>query len=108
VNEGTALLDILAGRASTYGRVLGDFMLNGNPVTMSRLGARTTYVRRDYRLHPEITVFQTMKFHSMLRKPIRSSNPNEKGNKVRIESCIYAVAVNNKHFPMLFKDKVCN
>ena len=75
------MLDILAGRRSQR-RVSGDFLLNGNPVTLSRLGSRVAYVRRDYRMHPDITVAQTMRFHSLLRKPIRTASSHDKGTRV--------------------------
>lgn len=68
------MLDILAGRRTHRGRLGGEFVLNGNPVTLSRLGSRVAYVRRDYRMHPDITVAQTIRFHSMLRKPVRPTS----------------------------------
>lgn len=79
-SEGTAILDTLAGRRSYRGRVSGEFLLNGNPVTLPRLGARIAYVRRDYRMHPDITVAQTMRFHALLRKPIRNASLHDDKN----------------------------
>jgi ABC-type multidrug transport system ATPase subunit len=61
------LLDILAGRNGGHGKIYGEFMLNGNPMSIERLGSRVGYVRKDYRLHKYISVEQTLSFHYLLR-----------------------------------------
>ncbi|CAG7722118.1 unnamed protein product [Allacma fusca] len=82
--EGTALLDILAGRRTHRKRIGGEFLLNGNPVSLTRLGSRVAYVRRDYRMHPDITVAQTMRFHALLRKPIRTTSAHDKNTRINV------------------------
>jgi len=61
------MLDIIAGRKRGHGKIYGEFTLNGNPVTIDRLGSRVGYVRKDYRLHKSISVEQTLSFHYLLR-----------------------------------------
>ncbi len=72
--EATALLDSLAGRTVGMGKIYGEFTLNGNPVSIDRLGSRVGYVRKDYRLHKSITVEQTLYFHYNLRSKDLSTN----------------------------------
>ena len=66
--EGTALLNIVSGHRRSSDRISGEFLLNGNPVALQRLASRVAFVRNDYRLHPDITVEQTMKYHAMFKQ----------------------------------------
>jgi ABC-type multidrug transport system ATPase subunit len=64
--DATRILDILAGR-TTRGKIYGEVCLNGNPISVDRLGSRVAYVRKDYRLHGWISVEHTLAFHARLR-----------------------------------------
>lgn len=85
-SEATTLLDTLAGRiAGGRGKkIYGEFVLNGNPVSIERLGSRTGYVRKDYRLHKSISVEQTLSFHYLLRsKDLSTKYLSTKVTKIR-------------------------
>lgn len=87
--EGTSLLDVLTSRIKPSHRVAGDIWLNGNQIPLQRLGTRVGYVRRDYRLHPDITVLQTMQFHGMQLDMGRSEKRKRVGYFTDFVSPIY-------------------
>ena len=64
--EGTALLDLVAGTASP---VVGDIILNGQNVKSNALRSRVAYVQSDPHLCKDMTVIQTLRFHYDLKKP---------------------------------------
>jgi len=59
------MMDVLTSKVKRSDRVSGEIWLNGNQIPIRSLGTRVAYVRRDYRLHPDITVIQTMQFHGI-------------------------------------------
>ncbi|CAL8108508.1 unnamed protein product [Orchesella dallaii] len=63
--EGTSLMDVLTSKVKRSDRISGEIWLNGNQIPVRSLGTRVAYVTRDYRLHPDITVIQTMQFHGI-------------------------------------------
>lgn len=64
--EGTALLDVLAGLKSP---ILGSIVLNGQTVRAHGLKSRVAYVQSDLNLCKDLTVVQTLRFHYDLKKP---------------------------------------
>ncbi|KAG5872246.1 hypothetical protein JTB14_008804 [Gonioctena quinquepunctata] len=64
--EGTALLDVVAGLRSP---VLGSVLLNGQNVRARNLKSRVAYVQSDAHLCKDMTVVQTLRFHYDLKKP---------------------------------------
>ncbi|XP_056632614.1 ATP-binding cassette sub-family G member 8 isoform X1 [Diorhabda sublineata] len=64
--EGTALLDVVAGLQKP---VLGTIILNGRKVESHTLKPRVAYVQSDLNLCKDMTVVQTLRFHYDLRKP---------------------------------------
>ncbi|EFA09595.1 ATP-binding cassette sub-family G member 8 [Tribolium castaneum] len=64
--EGTALLDLVAGHAKP---VVGDIILNGQTVKSEMLKNRVAYVQSDSHLCKDMTVIQTLRFHYDLKKP---------------------------------------
>ncbi|CAG9853677.1 unnamed protein product [Phyllotreta striolata] len=64
--EGTALLDVLAGLRSP---VLGSVVLNGKTVRAHDLHPRVAYVQSDLNLCKDMTVVQTLRFHYDLKRP---------------------------------------
>nr|XP_023024369.1 ATP-binding cassette sub-family G member 8-like [Leptinotarsa decemlineata] len=64
--EGTALLDIVAGLRAP---VLGSVLLNGQNVRPHSLKSRVAYVQSDSHLCKDMTVVQTLRFHYDLKKP---------------------------------------
>ncbi|CAG9840598.1 unnamed protein product, partial [Diabrotica balteata] len=75
--EGTALLDIIAGFTSP---ALGTIFLNGHSVRAHTLKSRVAYVQNDLNLCKDMTVVQTLRFHYDLKKP------TEKLGYLKIES----------------------
>lgn len=65
-NEGTALLNTIAGKESP---VVGDILLNGQHVRARHLKNRVAYVQSDAHLCKDMTVIQTLRFHYDLKKP---------------------------------------
>lgn len=65
-NEGTAILDAIAGKQSP---IVGDIILNGQNVRSNRLRKRVAYVQNDPHLCKDMTVTQTLRFHYDLKKP---------------------------------------
>lgn len=65
-NEGTALLDAIAGKSSP---IMGDIILNGQHVKARHLRNRVAYVQSDPHLCRDMTVIQTLRFHYDLKKP---------------------------------------
>ncbi|KAL3268132.1 hypothetical protein HHI36_007259 [Cryptolaemus montrouzieri] len=64
--EGTALLDVVAGRVKP---LVGDIILNGQPVKPKALQSRVAYVQNDPHLCEDMTAAQTLRFHYDLKKP---------------------------------------
>ncbi|KAF2879508.1 hypothetical protein ILUMI_26662 [Ignelater luminosus] len=64
--EGTALLDVLAGREKP---AVGDMILNGQNVNQNALRSRVAYGQNNSNLCKDMTVLQTLRFHYDLRKP---------------------------------------
>ncbi|KAJ8967500.1 hypothetical protein NQ314_002815, partial [Rhamnusium bicolor] len=64
--EGTALLDVVAGLKRP---VVGNIILNGQNVRSSNLKPRVAYVQSDPHLCKDMTVIQTLRFHYDLKKP---------------------------------------
>ncbi|KRT82907.1 ABC transporter ATP-binding protein, partial [Oryctes borbonicus] len=65
--EGTAILDVLAGKTRP---LVGDIVLNGqHDVRQHSLRTRVAYVQNDSHLCKDMTVLQTMRFHYDLKKP---------------------------------------
>jgi len=68
--EGTALCQILANRHRGLGkRLRGDILINGINVDPSRLADRVALVERDISFTPDMSVRQTLLFHSLMREP---------------------------------------
>ncbi|KAL1512896.1 hypothetical protein ABEB36_002400 [Hypothenemus hampei] len=64
--EGTAILDLLAGRQSP---VQGEILLNGQRVRSDTLKSRVAYAQNDPNLCTDMTALQLMRFHYDLKKP---------------------------------------
>ncbi|KAJ8944051.1 hypothetical protein NQ318_016249 [Aromia moschata] len=64
--EGTALLDVVAGLRSP---VFGNTLLNGQNVRRNHLNSRVAYVQSDHHLCKDMTVIQTLRFHYDLKRP---------------------------------------
>ena len=68
--EGTALCQILANRHGGLGTTLkGDILINGISVQPGRLADRVALVERDVAFTPDMSVRQTLLFHSLMREP---------------------------------------
>ena len=68
--EGTALCQILSNSYNSWQhRLHGDILLNGVSVSPARLQDRVAYVRRNNAFGADMSVRQTMLFHSFLREP---------------------------------------
>ena len=65
--EGTDLLEALAGWASNTGKQRGAVLLNGQSVSPSQLRDRVAYVQCDSHLSPDLSVRQTLSLHHWLR-----------------------------------------
>lgn len=64
--EGTALLDLVAGIAVP---VVGDVFLNGQNVKPEALRSRVAYVQNDSHLCKDMTAMQTLRFHYDMKRP---------------------------------------
>ncbi|KAJ8967314.1 hypothetical protein NQ317_013783 [Molorchus minor] len=64
--EGTALLDVVAGLSAP---LIGNILLNGQNVRHNHLRSRVAYVQSDNHLCKDMTVIQTLRFHYDLKKP---------------------------------------
>ncbi|KAF5298110.1 hypothetical protein FQA39_LY02534 [Lamprigera yunnana] len=64
--EGTALLNVLAGRETP---AIGEIILNGQTISARILNSRVAYTQRNTDLCKHMTVLQTMRFHFDLKKP---------------------------------------
>ncbi|KAK4875929.1 hypothetical protein RN001_012351 [Aquatica leii] len=64
--EGTALLDVLAGREKP---AVGEIILNGQSVTASILKPRVAYTQNNSNLCKNMTALQTLRFHYDLKRP---------------------------------------
>lgn len=64
--EGTALLDVVAGLKTP---VIGNIILNGQNVRAQHLKSRVAYVQSDSNLCKDMTVIQTLRFHYDLKNP---------------------------------------
>ncbi|XP_063227752.1 ATP-binding cassette sub-family G member 8 [Bacillus rossius redtenbacheri] len=84
--EGSALLDVLAGRTSRAGAVRGDVMLNGSSVGPGQLRDRVACVRADGRLCADLSVRRTLCFHHRLRRVDGGADPSS--GKVEAQSRI--------------------
>ena len=68
--EGTAFCEILSNSFNAWqNRLHGDILLNGVSVSPARLQDRVAYVRRNNAFGADMSVRQTMLFHSFLREP---------------------------------------
>ena len=68
--EGTAFCQILSNSYNSWQhRLHGDILLNGVSVSPARLQDRVAYVRRNNAFGADMSVRQTMLFHSFLREP---------------------------------------
>lgn len=68
--EGTAFCEILSNSYNSWQyRLHGDILLNGVSVSPARLQDRVAYVRRNNAFGADMSVRQTMLFHSFLREP---------------------------------------
>ncbi|GLH08224.1 Uncharacterized protein GBIM_13508 [Gryllus bimaculatus] len=79
--EGTTLLDVLAGR-STRGKIRGDVLLNGQSVRSQQLRDRVAYVQSDSHLSPDLTVRQTLSFHHHLRRSPTQAGKLDTKNRI--------------------------
>ena len=67
--EGTLLLSALSGETTTkYGKVSGEFILNGNLVERKELKRRSAFVKTDCDWDSDLTVKQTLYFQYRLRR----------------------------------------
>lgn len=64
--EGTAILDTIAGKNKPY---VGDIVLNGQNVRPATLKNRVAYVQSDSHLCKDMTVIQTLRFYYDLKRP---------------------------------------
>ncbi|KAF7272001.1 ATP-binding cassette sub-family G member 8 [Rhynchophorus ferrugineus] len=64
--EGTAILDMIAGRRRP---AQGEILINGQRVQKDVLRSRVAYAQSDPNLCREMTAVQTMRFHYDLKKP---------------------------------------
>ncbi|XP_022912646.2 ATP-binding cassette sub-family G member 8 isoform X1 [Onthophagus taurus] len=65
-DEGTAILNVLAGRSQA---LIGDIIINGQQVRDHSLRNRVAFVQSDVSLCKDMTVVQTLRFHYDLKKP---------------------------------------
>jgi ABC-type multidrug transport system ATPase subunit len=85
--EGTALFSILANQHSHLGSNLrGDIIVNGINVQPARLADRVAYVEQDVSFSPDMSVRQTLLFHSFMREP--GTLMRSRDNKGRIDALI--------------------
>ena len=81
--EGTAFCQILSNSFNSWQRRLhGDIMLNGVSVSPARLQDRVAYVRRNNAFGADMSVRQTMLFHSFLREPGTHSRARDAKGRV--------------------------
>ena len=81
--EGTAFCQILSNSFNSWQRRLhGDILLNGVSVGPARLQDRVAYVRRDNAFGADMSVRQTMLFHSFLREPGTHSRARDAKGRV--------------------------
>ncbi|XP_040564085.1 ATP-binding cassette sub-family G member 8 [Lepeophtheirus salmonis] len=86
-DEGTALCDIIANSFNHWNtRLDADIILNGISVNTKRLEDRVSYVKRNINFSPDMSVRQTMLFHSFLREPGTHTRNND--TKGRINALI--------------------
>lgn len=64
--EGTALLNVLAGKKSP---AVGDIFLNGQHISSNQLRSRVGFAQNNSHLCKEMTALQTLRFHYDLKKP---------------------------------------
>lgn len=64
--EGTALLDVVAGLKAP---VVGNIILNGQNIRGRHLKSRVAYVQSNPNLCKDMTVIQTLRFHCDLKNP---------------------------------------
>jgi ABC-type multidrug transport system ATPase subunit len=82
--EGTGLLDALAGSSSNIGGQRGAVLLNGQAVSSNQLRDRVAYVQCDSHLSPDLSVRQTLSLHYWLRHS--SSHHRKLDTKDRVSS----------------------
>ena len=81
--EGTAFCQILSNSFNSWQRRLhGDILLNGVSVSPARLQDRVAYVRRNNAFGADMSVRQTMLFHSFLREPGTHSRARDAKGRV--------------------------
>uniref|UniRef100_A0A1Y1MDB6 ABC transporter domain-containing protein n=1 Tax=Photinus pyralis TaxID=7054 RepID=A0A1Y1MDB6_PHOPY len=64
--EGTALLDVIAGKTKP---AVGDIILNGRGVSAGILKPRVAYTQNNSNLCKDMTALQTLRFHYDLKRP---------------------------------------
>lgn len=84
--EGTGLLEALAGWASNTGKQRGAVLLNGQSVSPSQLRDRVAYVQCDSHLSPDLSVRQTLSLHHWLR--YSGAHHSKLNTKDRIDALI--------------------
>jgi len=96
-SEGTALCSVLANRHSCLGsRLRGDIIVNGINVEPARLSDRVAFVEQDVSFTPDMSVRQTLLFHSFMREP--GTLTRGRDNKGRINALIEDLGLNQvKH-----------
>jgi len=96
-SEGTALFSILSNRYSSLGSDMrGDIIVNGINVQPARLADRVAYVEQDVSFSPDMSVRQTLLFHSFMREP--GTLLRRRDNKGRIDALIEDLGLNQvKH-----------
>jgi len=68
--EGTTLCNIIANRHGGVGtKFRGDILINGNNIQPSRLADRVSLVDRNINFTTDMSVRQTILFHSLMREP---------------------------------------
>ena len=88
--EGTAFCQILSNSFNSWQRRLhGDILLNGVSVSPARLQDRVAYVRRNNAFGADMSVRQTMLFHSFLREPGTHSRARDAKGRVSQISISY-------------------
>lgn len=94
--EGTAFCDILANNFNSWQvRLSGELIVNGVSVAPRRLADRVAYVRKNHNFSPDMSVRQTMLFHSFLREPGSHVRSRDTKGRVRISFIIHLAV----HYP---------
>jgi len=82
--EGTTLCNIIANRHGGIGtKFRGDILINGNNVQPSRLADRVSLVDRNINFTTDMSVRQTILFHSLMREPGTLTRGRDTKGRVR-------------------------